>query len=444
MNSFYKNFILIALPMAFQNLVTTSVSLIDNLMIGRLGDVAIASVGLANKVFFIYVLVIFGLCSGASAFIAQFWGKEDLKGIKQVVFINTLVALSVSFVFAIFGFFMPTTIMTLLTDDKEVIYEGAKYLKIISPSFILVSIIHVCSYTLKTLEHPKIPLFASLISIIINAFLNYILIFGKLGAPRLGVSGAAFATLSARIFEMLFIVLATKKKLDFLFYGISHLKDIKKDFLKSFFIKVIPVILNETMWSLATTMMVSIYARISTQAVAAVNVITILRDLTSVFFIGAGNAAAVSIGKLIGLKKYDEAYERTYQLSIYVPIFAGIFGLLTLLVSKNFIGLFNISVETFNIANSLYITAVIFMPFASFNHLNICGSLRAGGDSFYCLVSDAGSIWAVGVFGSFISGTVFGLPILYVYIISRCEEILKAILLFIRIKKRKWIKDLVN
>lgn len=442
--SFYKHFILISLPMAFQNLVTTSVNLIDNLMIGQLGDIPVAAVGLANKVFFIYTLVIFGLCSGASAFVSQYWGKEDYQGIKKVVLIKFLISISVSVIFAFLTFFFTENIMALLTDDLSVIKEGAKYLKIIAPSFLLAGIIYVFSYTLKALEHPKIPLFASLLSIGINASLNYILIFGKLGFSPLGVSGAAIATLTARIFECIFIVILSHQKLKFLFKDFYEYKGITKDFLKGFLLKVIPVIFNETLWSIAMTIMVAIYARISTEAVAAVNIINILKDLTSVFFIGAGNAAGVCIGKLIGTKRYDEAYDKTIKLSVIVPLFALALGLITIFICPHFLSMFNISDEAVNIAIKLYLIIVLFMPVASFNHLTICGSLRAGGDTLFCLLADGGSVWTVGVLGTYISGICLGLPILPVYIISRCEEIIKMIFLLVRICRKKWIKDLVN
>lgn len=442
--SFYKNFAMIALPMAFQNIVTTSVNLIDNLMIGQLGDVSIAAVGLANKVYFIYTLIVFGLCSGACAFISQYWGKEDFKGIKKTVFIDFIIGILVSLIFALFAFFMPEGIMKLLTDDPQVILEGAKYLKIIGISYLFSGVIFVFAYTLKALEHPKIPLFASLISVGINAFLNYVLIFGNFGAPALGVTGAAIATLIARIFECIFTAFCTVNKLKFLFEKFNEYKDITKEFTTDFLKKVTPVIANEAMWALATTIMVAVYARISTKAVAAVNVVTILRDLTSVFFVGAGNAAGVLIGKLIGNKKYDEAYDKTIKLSLIVPLMATVIGVLTLFISPAFISMFNVTEETKSIAVSLYIVAIIFMPFSSFNHLNICGTLRSGGDSLYCLITDAGSIWGLGVIGSFIGGIILGLPILPVYIISRAEEVLKTIILSIRIIKKNWIKDLVN
>ena len=434
---------MLSIPMGLQNLLTTMVSLVDNLMIGRLGDVAVAAVGLANKVFFIYTLVVFGLCSGASAFVSQFWGKGDLKGIKRVVFINAVVSFFLSLVFFILGSLFPEGIMKLLTNDPLVIKEGIGYIRIISPSFLFVGFVHVLSYVLKSLEHPKIPLIASIVSIAVNTTLNYILIFGKLGFDAYGVSGAAIATLIARIFEIGIVFYFSLAKLDFLFKRFEEYKGITKKFLKTFTLKVTPVIINESSWAIATTIMISVFAKISTQAVAALNVINILRDLTGVFFIGTGSAAGVMLGKLIGLKKYDETYEKTLKLSVVLPIMSTVIAIITLAICPAFLNLFNISEEAKIIAKNMYLVATVCVPLCSFNYLNICGSLRSGGDSMFCLLTDSLSIWIVGVFGSMIAAYI-GLPVILVYIISRTEELVKASIVLVRILKKKWIKDLVN
>ncbi|MBE7021056.1 MAG: MATE family efflux transporter [Ruminococcaceae bacterium] len=440
---FYKQFILISIPMGLQNLLTTMVNLVDNLMIGRLGDVAVAAVGLANKVFFLYTLVVFGLCSGATAFVSQYWGKGDLKGIKRVMLINMIGSFVFSLAFAIAGSLFPGEIMKLLTNDPLVIKEGMGYIRIIAPGFLVTGIIYVFSYILKALEHPKVPLIASIVSILVNTVINYILIFGKFGFPKLGVLGAAFGTLIARIFEVTVILAFSVKKLDFVFTRFYEYKGITKAFLKQFAIKVTPVIINESSWALATTIMISIFAKISTQAVAALNVINILRDLTGVFFIGTGLAAGVMLGKLIGLKRYEETYERTLKLSVVLPLISFLIAIATYLLSPMFLNLFNISAEAKEIAKGMYLVATVCMPVSAFNYLNICGSLRSGGDSLFCLLTDSVTIWTVGVFGSLIGANI-GLPVIAVYIISRTEELVKGTVVLIRIIKKKWIKDLVN
>lgn len=440
---FYKTFILISIPMGLQNLLTTMVNLVDNLMIGRLGDVAVAAVGLANKVFFIYTLVVFGLCSGATAFVSQFWGKGDLKGIKRVLFINTVVSATISVICFLLGILFPGQIMGLLTNDPLVIKEGIGYIRIIAPSFLVTGIIYVFSFVLKALEHPKVPLIASIVSILVNTTLNYILIFGKLGFPRMGVSGAAAGTLVARIFEVTVILALSVKKLDFVFKRFDEYKGITKAFLKQFALKVTPVIINEGSWAIATTIMISVFAKISTQSVAALNVINILRDLTSVFFLGTGAAAGVMLGKLIGLKKYDEAYERTLSLSVILPALSLCIAIVTYLLCPVFLSFFNISEEAKEIAKGMYLIATICIPISAFNYLNICGSLRSGGDAIFCLLTDALTIWIVGVLGSTVAANI-GLPVLLVYVVSRTEELVKGLIVLVRILKKKWIKDLVN
>ena len=442
--NFYKSFLLLALPMALQSMLTTSVNLIDNIMIGQLGDVTIAAVGLANKVFFIYTLMIFGICGGASAFVAQYWGKKDYQGIKISLFLNIVPSLGISVIFFLFSFLFPEFLMSLLSKDSDVIKVGAGYLKIISLGYIFTGITLVCSYSLKNMEHPKIPLIGSIISIVINTSLNYILIFGKFGAPQLGAKGAAIGTLVSRTVEFIFVFSLTIKNLDFLTKNLKEYLKIPKSFMKTFFVTVLPVTANETLWSVGTTVIAAVYARVSTEAIASVNIVNILFDLSSVFLFGAGHAAGIIVGKEIGLKRYENAYTYAGRFSVVIPAVTSVLSVILIFVCPYFLSLFKISPEVKNLTYSLYIILTIYIPVRAYNHVNIVGSLRYGGDVLFCLVADSLSLWIVGAFGAYLSGIVLGLDMIFVYAISQCEEIVKAILIFIRMKKRKWIKDLVN
>jgi len=441
---FYKNFFILALPMAFQSMLTTSVNLIDNIMIGQLGDVSIAAVGLANKIFFIYSLMIFGICGGASAFIAQYWGKRDYKGIKSSFFINITVSVIISILFFIFAFSLPEWLMSLLSDDPAVILEGAGYLKIISLGFIFTGITLVNSFALKNTEHPTIPLIGSVISIVVNTALNYILIFGKLGAPTLGANGAAVATVTARVVEFVFVTSLTFKKLDFLTKNLKDYLDIPKSFIKSFFVTALPVTINETLWSIGTTVIAAIYARVSTVAIASVNIVNIMYDLSSVFLFGASHATGITVGKEIGLKKYDTAYTYANRLSVVVPLVSCILSIILVFICPYFLQLFNISDDVKNLTLTLYIIMAVYTPIRAFNHVNIVGSLRYGGDTMFCLISDSLCIWIIGVIGAYLTGIEFGLSMVPVYIISQAEEAVKGVLIFLRMRKKNWIKDLVN
>lgn len=441
---FYKSFLLLAVPMAFQSMITTFVNLIDNIMIGQLGDVPIAAVGLANRVFIVYSLVIFGISSGASAFVTQFRGKNDYKGIKISIMVNTVLALIVSVLFFIVSFLFPEFMMALFSEDPLVIIEGAGYLRIISLSFVFTAITTVCSFNLKNMEHPKIPLVGSVISIIINSTLNYILIFGHFGFPALGTNGAAIGTLVARIAEFLFVGIFTAKKLSFLFKDIRDYFNISKSFIKSFIVTVLPVTFNETLWSVGHSVILAVYARVSTQAIASVNIVNVLFDLTSVFLIGAGNATGIIIGKEVGLKRYDRAYDYADRLSLFIPAVTGIISIIMLVICPYFLKIFNVSEEVRSLTVSLYIIMTVFTPVRAYNHVNIVGSLRYGGDVLFCMITDGACVWLIGVLGAWLSGIALSLPILAVYTIVQCEEAVKGVVLYLRMRKRNWIKDLVN
>lgn len=441
---FYSNFIKLALPMALQSAITTFVSLVDNVMVGQLGDVPIAAVGLANKIFFIYTVTVFGMCGGTSAFVTQYFGKKDFKGIKQTVFINMMLSVIVSIIFFTMAFMFPEGIMKLLSEDTEVIRVGAEYLKITSFCYIFTGITVVCSYCLKNMEHPKIPLFGSMISIAVNATLNYVLIFGKFGAPALGSNGAAYATVTARFFEVTFVLFFALKRFSFFTKNLEEYREIPKSLFKTYFKNAIPVTCNEMLWSVGTTVIAAIYARVSTQAIAAVNIVNILFDVSSIFLYGASHAAGIVIGKEIGKKEYEKAYVYTDRLSRFVPLVSGIFGFLLIALCPQFLNLFKVSDEVRTLTFNLYIVMAVYIPFRAFNHLHIVGSLRNGGDVIYCFICDVGALWGAGVLGAYITGELFKLPMLYVYIVSQGEEIVKATMIYLRLRKRNWIKDLVN
>ena len=203
---FIKTMITLALPITLQSFITSSLNLVDNLMIGKLGEEAIASVGLANQYFFIFMLVLTGINAGASVFMAQYWGKRDEKNIKSMLGLNILVSFVATIIFGIGAVFFSDKIMTVLSNDPNVIALGSSYLKIVSVSYVFTNLTMAFSSALRSTEQPKIPMFASLIGVLSNAFLNWIFIFGNLGMPSMGVNGAAFATMLARGIEVTFII----------------------------------------------------------------------------------------------------------------------------------------------------------------------------------------------------------------------------------------------
>ncbi|NLJ85479.1 MAG: MATE family efflux transporter, partial [Firmicutes bacterium] len=269
---FYATLLRITIPIALQNLISASLNMIDTLMIGQLGENQIAAVGLANEVFFLLNLFLFGICSGTGIFVAQFWGKGDIKNIRRVLGLSIFCGLGISGIFTFVALAMPEKALGVFTRDPAVIELGVSYLSIVGLSYVMTAITYTYAFALRNTAQPKIPMILSAIAVVTNAVFNYILIFGKLGLPAMGVRGAALATVIARALELGLVL--------WVVYGydlpaaarLRDMVDLSLSFVGGFFRTALPVILNEGLWALGVTTYSVIYGRMGTGVVAAVNI----------------------------------------------------------------------------------------------------------------------------------------------------------------------------
>ena len=324
---FYKSLLFLAIPVILQNMVNSFINILDTIMVGKLGEVAIASVGLGNQVFFFYNMILFGITSGGGIFIAQYWGKKDIKNIRASVGIALACSLGVSLVFFVVAQTIPELVLGFYSEDLEVIKNGAKYFKIASWSYPIFAISMVFSLSFRSTEQAKVPMFATIISLCTNALFNLILIFGVSVngvqiIPAFGINGAAIATVLSRILECILLLtigykrnLAPAGKINELFSFGSAL------FAK--YLKIgIPVIINETLWSFGITLQNRVYARAGTDVIAAFNIANTIAQISWVFLMGIGSASAVLIGKRIGEGNTELAYKYSHRVSILAPVVA--------------------------------------------------------------------------------------------------------------------------
>lgn len=445
-----KYFLALAIPLALQNLVTTAVNLADNVMVGKLGDSAIASVNQANQFFFVYSMIIFGICSGSSVFIAQFWGKRDYTNIRRIAGLGTMFGLFVGLIFAALSIFSSLNVMSILSTDSDVIKQGSSYLKILTLSYPLTAIALSAAHLLKSVGNVKIPLFASVVAILTNVFFNWVFIYGNLGAPALGVNGAAYATLIARVIEFSIIIYGALNSVDFLRKNMKDYIKIPKETIKYFINISTPVILNETAWGLGTSLYTVIYARIGnspeegTAALAAIHITLLAEKLASVFIFGMGHAIGILVGNEIGSRRNRRAEFSAYQVAYLAPILGSCFAFLMVVFSPLYVMLFNVSLGVALTAKRLIFILAVIMPIKNFNLVNIVGTLRGGGDTSFSCLLDIGGVWFLSLPLIFVCALILKLPIEIVYATSLFEEVIKAILIYQRLKKRKWINDLVN
>lgn len=442
--AFLRKAAMIALPVAMQGMLNTVVNLVDNLMIGNLGSTAIASVGLANKVFFVFTLLVFGVVSGSGILAAQYWGNGDVKNIRKVLGLALIIAVSAALIFLIPARLNPKMLMGIFTTSEASIDMGASYLMVVALSYPFTAVSNTYVAMLRAVNRVKAPVIISCFTILINITFNYILIYGKFGAPAMGVVGAAIATLIARMVEttaLLGVVYIGKTPLA---CRIKELFGYSKEFLKQFFVTAAPVIANEFVWGLGTAVYSMAYGRMGDEAVAAITIATTIQDIVVVLFQGLSAATAVILGNEMGAGKLKRAerYAKNFFILQFLVMLAA--ALICLGIRWNIIGLYQpgISDAVAMDVNRCLIMFICFMPVKMFNYINIVGVLRSGGDTKMCLFIDTSGVWLIGVPLAFIGGLWWKQPIYIVYGLVMVEEIYKAILGYIRYRQKKWLRNL--
>lgn len=434
----------IGVPIALQQLLFASFALLDTMMMGQMGENAIAAVGLSSQVGFVYHLIIFGITNGASIFSAQYWGVKDTNGIHKVMHLTLILSLVTGLLFMVVAVFFPEMALSFYTDDPEVIRLGAEYLRIIGFSYLIMGIYFTFVTVLRTTHHVKLPTAISVIAIAINVLLNYALIFGKLGMPELGVRGAAIGTLVVRIFELSTLVLIVYLRKLPAAVSFKCFNELKWSFIQKYLKTCAPVVLNDTIWSLAITTIFSIYAHISTESVAAFNIASTVDQFFFVFGIGVASATGILVGNAIGAGKTEKAIiyaKRSIFLSAGISLFLGI---IVVIAAPTIISFYNVSEQTrFYAIRVMRIMGCLLWCRAMFVNW-VIGVLRPGGDTRFTLIVDGVLIWVVGVSMAYLGANVLKLPIYWVYLMVASEELIKNILCWFRFRSGKWINKLTD
>lgn len=440
-HNFFKQLFIIAIPITLQNLFNAFVNMVDTVMIGRLGTVEVAAVGLGNQVFFLYMLILFGISSGGAVFTTQYWGKRDLARIKRTTGLCLSFALAASAIFTALSALVPGRIISLYSTDPAVIAAGAAYLRALAPAFIPFAISFVFTLMMRSVEKVRLPMITTIISLSINVGLNYLLIFGIGPFPRLGVVGAAVATSIARIIEM-GILVAVSYRRSYVFAGtVRELFGFDAGFVRRFIRITAPVVLNEFLWSFGITMQNVIMARTGTAAIAAFNITNTVSMLTWVLFIGLSNGAGVLIGKKIGEGAESDARNYARKITVFAPMVAIIIALFLIPLSWMLPLLFKADQLVFRIITGMFIILAISYPFKAFNMAMIIGVSRAGGDTIFGMVFDVLFMWTIAIPTAALASFVFGAPVWTIYLCLTVEEPLKMFLGLYRLRSGKWLRN---
>ena len=440
---FYKSLLVLATPIVLQNMVGSMLNMVDNVMVGGLGETSLAAVGIANQIFFIFALVLFGLNASLSIFISQYWGRKSFLEIRQAIGLGLMVSFLFSVVFMTFCCLMPQVFIGIFTRDPAVIRQGSDFLRIVALGYPLTAISMVYSIGLRSSGRPVFPLASAGISLIFNTFWNYVLIYGKFGFPMLGVKGSAIATVFARALELLLIMGMVYRMKLMVACTIKDILCIQRSFVKSIAKVAGPIIANESLWVVGTSVFALVYGRMGTNELASFNIIQTLDKLAFVAILGLGNASAVLVGKQLGEGRKDRAFVYGARANLLAPIVGIAIGAIILLVRIPILSLYDVPPVVKELASTLMILTAVMTPIRSINFTNLIGILRAGGDAKYALALEAIPLWLIAVPSAIFSGLYLHWPLPVVFIISQSEELIKCVIGLFRFISKKWIHNLI-
>ncbi len=440
---FLKKTWLIAFPVTIWQALAALTNMVDNIMIGRLGEIQMGGVGLAGKVFFIVNLAVFGVSSGMSILASQYWGNDDIPNIRRVIGLGSIVSLAFALLCTLVCSAFPETVMGIFTDVPSLIACGSEYLRIAAWTFPFIAISNTFNSGLRSMDIVKPCMFISVAAIAVNVFFNWMLIFGNCGCAALGVAGAAYATIIARAVEMLLVILSLKLiKSPLWCHPKYYFTGYTKPMLRQFRSNAMTVVLNDTLWGIGYSLHFVTYGRMGESAAAAMSIISIFSDIEIVGLLGLSSATSVVLGNELGAGELDTAKKHAWYyiaLGFMVGIVICIF---TLALAVPVTHWYNISAETAAMTTACMVVLAVSLLWRSDNNITIVGILRAGGDTRVCALIDLLPMWLVSVPMVILSGLVWGLPLWAVFLIQQSDELIKIIISLIRVRTGKWIKNL--
>lgn len=442
---FYKTLITLCIPIIIQNLLSNLINMVDTIMVGGLGEISVASIGIANQYFFLYNMALSGIIGGASLFIAQFYGKNDKLNIRKITGLSVISALMIGITFMIVALFSPKFIIYFFSKDLDVIKVATNYFSIIGFCYPIIAISNVFSMGSRSIRNPQLGMICSTISLFINIILNYVFIFGKLGMPALGASGAAIATVIARIIELILLVsyiyfIKDDYELRFTF---KDIKLINKDLLKAYISKTTPTFLNDTLWAFGTVLYAVAYSKAGTSAIAASQIASSTGNFFIVTAVCVAIGSSIMIGNELGADNIKKAIHYSKKFAILVTLVGAIFGLLLIISIPGLIKLFSVSDQLMPDIKKIFVIMGILMAIKTFNTFIIIGVLRSGGDTKYALFLEMGCMWIVSLPLTFFAAYK-GLPIYILVGLTYTEEVVKFIFGVPRAISKKWAQNLVK
>ena len=438
---FYSQMLSITIPVMLQQLVSVGLNLIDTIMVGKLSENALAAVGAANQIYFIYGVAVFGIFSGAAVHSVQYWGIKDLVSFRKVMGIDYIMCFALTIPTILLAVFLGPQLISLFTNEPEVIELGVQYLNIACISYMFSGISFVITYNSRSVAILKVPTTISVSAVFLNVILNYCLIYGKLGFPELGVRGAALATLIARILEcaaMLSYIYVFSKEHP-LRAKVSEMVHIEKELFLKVMKTAAPVIGNEGLWAISNAIVFAIYGQISAAALAIVQIANTVTEVFQTLYAGMSNASAVIIGKALGRGETALSYKYALKMIKLTFVF-NVFTMTLLAIAIWPIAkIYGFEPETTDmLIKSLLVFAAAQLP-KMLVYVLVCGIIRAGGDTMWCLIMEFIFNFCLQIGLAFLAVNILDLPLYLAIAVVMLAETIKSVFCIFRVLSKKWM-----
>lgn len=450
--AFYKSVLLIAMPIMIQNGITNFVGMLDNIMIGQVGTVQMTGVAVANQLMFVFNLCIFGAISGAGIFTAQYYGTKDTEGVRYTLRFKVYICIFLAVMgILLFWFFGDQLIQLYLNGEGSAedaalsLKYGRHYMNIMLVGLLPFALSQAYAGTLRETDETVLPMKAGIIAVFVNLVLNYILIFGHFGAPKMGVAGAAVATVISRFAELLVIYVGAHKRIE----RFPYLKGLWKSFYipGNLFWKIgniaLLLMLNETLWAGGVAMQSQCYSLRGLNVVAAINIQSTLWNVFSVSLQAMGNAIGIMVGQILGKGEVEHAKDTDRKLLAFTVVTSLGFAILLGIASRLFPQMYNTTEDVRNLAAALIMINAILMPMEAY----LCGAyftMRAGGKTLVTFFFDAGFMWVVTIPLAYVLSRYTTMPIITLFFCCQGANAVKAVIGFFMLKKGMWIQTLVG
>ena len=441
--AFYKKALSIMVPVTAQQIITMGVTVMDNIMVGQLEETAISGVSAASQIFDLFHFMILGLALGGNILTARFWGAKNRDGMNKAITLNYRFGLLLALLFTLVCAITPRGIVSLYSSEADVIAEGVRYLKVSLPCFFLVACCTVTTTTLRNIKQLKVPLYTSIGAFFVNIFFNWMFIFGKLGAPAMGVAGAALGTVISRIFEFVVMVgflLFKDKNLQYDARNLVRLlcRDLMHEYLKI----SIPVMVSDTLLGLGSSVTVSIIGHMNKIYMSAYSITAMVQRLSNVFMVGMSQASTLIIGHTLGEGNPEKAKKQGITMALLAACIGAVCSVIILVAGPFIISHYNITDETKEIAWGFMSAVAVFSVFLYEAGVLTKGVLRGGGDTRFLMIADVLFLWVLCVPLGYLAAHVWHWPPFFLFMALRVDHIMKIVLCLPRLLSGKWMKKI--